>query len=204
MRTVRVQPFDDLQLLSEQSDANLEKIAEYLNRNEIATSGQLAQYLAFCASLNIDEKVAKIFLNLVGFLGDWVTEQKGFEEAFASFEQAFFSGKPETLNVEIPWERTKNFVKTLEPYIVLRKRAQKTHVLSTLQKFNLTTEIRPIFDIHRVKVIENLYVTILSIEGTEGETLFFDLTEQELSKMQREIEFALQKIEALKGSLPRS
>lgn len=194
---------DDLKVVGKLTEEQTTKIVGCLNSSEKVSSKYLTENPKFYKSTSLPEEVGKPVLRVIIFLTDVSIDEKGIDAGFLEVEKnfkEFFDGDNEVIG---SWDKAKSILRNLEPFSLSRKTLHLKTKFPHLHDFALVCDARPIFNTSRSEIKRMTYPVLMKLEDHEGKDMVFELDEDKLRHMTREIETALMKIELLKKSFSK-
>lgn len=190
---------DDLKSLKTLSQDQIQLLIDEINTNPLVTMYDYGRYEKLCQDNNIDEKIGLNLYYVLSYIFSFISDEKEIESGFVKVEKELKPFIPDELS-EI-WNYLKQKLPDLNSFQVFRKEKVLKRFFNRIEGFSIICDIRPIFDIERKKVIKYTYPIILSlrISGSE-ERKNYDLSENDLLDIKKEIDSAVSKLEYLKNA----
>lgn len=189
---------DDLKSIGKLSADQSNKIVDFLNASEKVSSKYLTENTVFFDSIALKGEVGKSVLKVLLFLTDVSIEEKGLDAGLQEVEKNFkdfFDGDQEIINC---WDSAKLLLRRLDKFSLSRKELVLRTKFPHLHDFSIVCDARPIFDTGRTEIKKMIYPIILKLEDHDGKDLVFEVDEDKLKYMAREIDLAFRKLELLK------
>jgi len=188
---------DDLVSTSDISNDHFDLLIKEFNENPWSRFKDVSKFSKLCLDNNIDEKKANFLRNVIHYILDFIIEERDFQNGIDRFENDILKYHP--VNVKEPWVRIKNAIPNLSGFINVLKEEDLKSISKRLNELRLICDIRPLFNIERKAIIKNLYPIILSIKARDSrEKLIFELDEDDLMDIKKEVDFAISKLAILK------
>ncbi|SFI50900.1 hypothetical protein [Nitrosomonas sp. Nm34] len=136
----------------------------------------------------------KALLRLISF----VTDARNYEDAISDLNDTIdrlSESSPEARN---GWRKLNHSISQLESYFLDQKIEKIKDRYSRIENFQITTDVRPIFDIRRKEIVTNLYPYILKINTVDEQSFLCEFYEDTIDDLIEELKIAKSKAETLR------
>ncbi|HHJ18807.1 MAG TPA: hypothetical protein ENJ84_03090 [Gammaproteobacteria bacterium] len=141
----------------------------------------------------------KAIARLLSFITDTVIEARDYGESIDELNTTVEKLSASTEQASNGWARISSHINELESYFVSKKIDSIKDRYSRVTTFQVTTDIRPVFDMKRENIESAIYPCILKIQTTDNDTFVCEFYEDSIDKLITELDNAKQKLHKLKS-----
>lgn len=195
--------FEDLRTFQALSEEQLAAYVQYANSREPNGSKEYVLFEKLTKESGISEETGRAINRVIGFLADFIISEKTTDGGLLGFESEFRAFLDSDAVANSAWARIKELVKNrkLEPFIVYRKEQRLKGQVPHLHQFSLVCDARPIFDLDRQKISKFLFPIFLKLEDHDDKISLYELEEEDLVRLKKEVDAALLKVQLLRESI---
>ncbi len=139
----------------------------------------------------------KALIRLISFVTDVVIDARKYEDALTDLDKTierFSESNPEAAK---GWGKLKLTVSQLGNHFISKKIEKIKNEYSRINNFQITTDIRPIFDLRKEKIETTIFPYILKIETSDEKTFLCEFYDDTLEDLLEELKIAKSKAEAI-------
>ena len=141
----------------------------------------------------------KALIRFLEYLTDNVIDARSFSKQLEKVEELVKQLADSEQEVLDGWNRIKEQVGYLTEHFVARKRAELKNRYSRVTRFQVTTDLRPLFNLERTSVEELLICNVLKIETSDEKTVLCEFYDDLIDDLIEELELTKKKIEILRN-----
>lgn len=97
------------------------------------------------------------------------------------------------------WVRIKESLDELKPYLLYKKEQDLKNRYKRIEHFEVTTDIRPLFNLEKTEIEKNLLLGIIKIKTSDDEDFLCEIYDDKLDMLIDELERAKNKFKILKS-----
>lgn len=194
--------FDDLKSFKSLSEEHFSNFIEYCNSREYGSAKNYVLFEKFKRDTGLSAEDVGALNRIIGFIADFIINEKTIQSGIIEFEKEFDPFFKNDNDANIAWTSIKEKINDnkLESFILYRKEQRLKSQVPHLHQFSLVCDARPIFDVDRKKVIKYLFPIILKIKNHDEEIKLYELDEDDLLRLKKEVDTAISKLVILKDT----
>lgn len=140
----------------------------------------------------------KVLMRLLGLITDAATEARDYDESLAELDNTIVKLSESNPEAAKGWNRLKSIIPKLDGYFLSKKIEKIKDRYSRVSSFQITTDVRPIFDIKRESIESNIYPYILKIDTSDDKTFLCEFYDDSLDEFIKELQRAKSKADAIR------
>lgn len=142
----------------------------------------------------------KALLRFLEFLSGNFVNSRDYEDRVKFINKFFRNVASDDKDALEGWEKISSKLDTMHDYFLSKKEEEIKDRFSRISRFNVTTDIRPIFNMSKNKIEKNIYPNILKIETVDDKTFICEFYEDTLDKLIEELTNAKEKLNIINKS----
>lgn len=152
-------------------------------------------------SLKDESNSIKALIRLINFISDIATDTRKFNETLSDIESTVERISENNPNALSGWMKIKSSIPQLTGYFLRKKIEKIKDRYSRIKSFQITTDVRPVFDIRKENIETCIYPYILKIETTDEKSFLCEFYDDTLDELIEELQLAKSKTEIIKKKL---
>lgn len=145
-----------------------------------------------------DSDNIKAVIRLFGFVTDTVIESRDYDDGLAELTNTVSELSSENEAASLGWKKITGRVDELEDYFIIKKIDSIKDRYSRVIDFQITTDIRPIFNMKRDGLNSEIYPYILKINTSDDNSFVCEFYDDSIDKIIEELELAKEKLKTIK------
>ncbi len=139
----------------------------------------------------------KALLRFLEFLSGNFVNSRNYDERVVFINKFFRNVTLDDEDALKGWEKISSKLNSMHDYFLSKKEEEIKDRFSRISRFNVTTDIRPIFNMNKSKIEKNIYPNILKIETVDDKTFICEFYEDTLDKLIEELTSAKEKLKII-------
>lgn len=144
-----------------------------------------------------DENVESL-VNFINFLGDYLIDARDFNNELTKLDDTIDKLSKDDASAKEAWAKVKNSLDQLTPYFLDKKLQTLQNRFNRVTDIEITTDVRPFFNLEKTEIINNLYVAILKIKTVDDKNYICEFYDDKLQLVLDELIRTKEKFDALK------
>ncbi len=186
---------DDLKKIQQIKPSDFEEICDVLNKR--SSTDQWAISLAKLEK-KIGQDTVQHLSRFLTFLADNLLAARDYEARLERINLLISSIVQDDPGAGEAWARVRDSLESLEPYFQSKKEEEIRDRFKRITNFVVTTDIRPLMDAGKHKIVKTMITNILKITTTDGESYICEFYEDDLDGIIEELELAKKKMALFK------
>lgn len=185
----------DLELISSIDESDYTNIISIYSDSDNKSLDRTLKLKKLISKDNSD--VIKTLLRLISFVTDTAIDSRNYNNAFTDLSNTIERFSVSNPNAAKGWEKLKSSIPQLENYFLSKKIEKIQNEYSRIDSFQITTDIRPIFDLKKEKIESNIFPYILKIETSDEKSFLCEFYDDTLEELIEELKMAKSKAKAI-------
>ncbi len=186
----------DLELICSINESDYTNIISIYSDSENKALDRTLKLKRLASADNSD--AIKALLRLIGFITETAIDARKYDDALTDIDNTIERFSASNPNATKGWGKLKASVPRLENYFLSKKIEKIKNEYSRINNFQITTDIRPVFDLKKEKIETNIYPYILKIETTDEKSFLCEFYDDTLDDLIEELKLAKSKADTMR------
>lgn len=146
-----------------------------------------------------ENQVHKSLLDFIQFTNDFMLDGREYssrKKEFEDFLETFISNNDKAA---LGWSKLNSHFSELEDYFLFSKEAEIKSRFKRITDFEVTTDVRPVFNLQKDEIYKKLLVGIIRIKTSDDEEFVCEIYEDKIDLFIEEIKRAKSKFEIIRN-----
>lgn len=191
----------DLELICSIDESDYKKIIAIYSDSKNKALDRTLKLKKLTSSGNSD--AIKALLRLISFITDTATDARKYADNFVDLSDTIKRFSESNPDAAKGWDKLQSSIPQLGEFFLNKKIDKIKDKYSRITSFQITTDIRPIFDLDKREIETNIYPFILKIETSDEKSFLCEFYEDTLDELIEELELAKSKAKTIQEKLKK-
>lgn len=188
---------EDLKKVHTLSISDYEKTIEFVCKNQ-KRNFDWVLFLHGIEDKSVDDAVRALF-RLLNYIAETIIDSRSYEDGLTELDQLICNISQNDEDAKSGWLRLKQSLPKLDTFLLYKKEVEIKDRFERISKFEITTDIRPIFSLDKTEIIKKLVVNILKIGTINDKSFVCEFYDDDIDDLINELQRTKNKINLIKS-----